>query len=62
MSGVYLTKISQYVAEDGTIYPAIQIPPELLEKLELVEGEILEWEISEDGKVSFQKSKIIVND
>lgn len=58
----YMTRVTM-VSLEGKEYPAIEIPAGLLEELQLVEGEILEWEIDpETNEVSFRKKNMIIND
>lgn len=58
----YQTRVNK-VEISGEVYIGLEIPPELLDDLELHEKEILEWEVSHDKKtITVKRLNVILPD
>jgi antitoxin component of MazEF toxin-antitoxin module len=52
----YVTRVEV----DGDSY-VILFPPQLLEDMNLSEGDVMEWEIADDGAITIKKTNIKAN-
>ena len=57
----HITKVVE-VDFDGEKHLAIEIPEELLKDMNLVDNEVLEWTLNENGSVHIHRTNIILND